>query len=67
MTGSSDRKFTLRLVDVPEGGRLDMMNAYSGMTKKSFVERMRRFRIEQTPLNDLQDLVVKLTQDQVQS
>jgi len=55
-------------VDVPEGERLEkMLIAYGGMSKKSFIEKIRRFRIEQTPLDDLNELIPRLTRDQIQA
>jgi hypothetical protein len=55
-------------VDVPEGERLDkILIAYGGITKKSFIEKIRRFRVEQTPLDDLNELIPRLTRDQLQA
>lgn len=55
-------------VDVPQGERLDkMLAAYGGMSKKSFIEKIRRFKLEQTPLDELNELIPKLTPDQAQA
>jgi hypothetical protein len=43
------------------GERLDkILIAYGGITKKSFIEKIRRFRVEQTPLDDLNELIPRL-------
>jgi transcriptional regulator with XRE-family HTH domain len=55
-------------VDVPEGPRLEkMLVAYENISRKSFIERVRRFRLERQPSDELTELITKLSKEQVQA
>jgi transcriptional regulator with XRE-family HTH domain len=53
-------------VDVPNGTRLEkMLQAYGDISRKSFIERVRRFRLERQPSDELIELIPKLSKEQI--
>lgn len=52
-------------VDPPNGERLDrMLKVYGDITRKSYIEKIRRFKLNYTPAEDLAELVKKLSPEQ---
>lgn len=53
-------------LDPPKGKRLEqILSAYGGITVKSYYDRVRRFKRKTTPLEELNVLLKKLTDEKI--
>jgi transcriptional regulator with XRE-family HTH domain len=53
-------------MDVPKGERLErLLTAYGGIKARSFIERVRLFRHQATPTDELHDLIERMAVENV--